>query len=119
MENKPEYIGLWFGLSKLGVISALINSNLRNRVLIHSIEIAKPKVLIYASELTEAIDQVKNDISQQFDYVYQGNASNNPIGDKLEDLLENVTDVCTSQEKVYGHDILMFIYTSGTTGLPK
>ena len=32
MENKPEYIALWYGLSKLGVISALINSNLRSKI---------------------------------------------------------------------------------------
>ena len=35
MENKPEYIGIWLGLSKLGVISALINTNLRTQSLKH------------------------------------------------------------------------------------
>jgi solute carrier family 27 fatty acid transporter 1/4 len=35
MENKPEYIGIWLGLSKLGVITALINTNLRTHSLKH------------------------------------------------------------------------------------
>jgi len=51
MENKPEFVGIWYGLSKLGVISALINTNLKNKVLIHSIEVAKPKMVIYDEDL--------------------------------------------------------------------
>ena len=51
MENRPEFVGIWYGLSKLGVISSLINTNLKNKVLIHSIEVAKPKIIIYDEEL--------------------------------------------------------------------
>jgi solute carrier family 27 fatty acid transporter 1/4 len=51
MENKPEYIGLWIGLSKLGVISALINTNLKGQQLMHTFENAKPKLVLYGSEL--------------------------------------------------------------------
>lgn len=51
MENKPEYVGLWLGLSKIGAISALVNTNLKGDQLLHSITSAKPKVIVYASEL--------------------------------------------------------------------
>ena len=51
MENKPEYVGLWLGLSKVGVISALINTNLRYQQLVHSIHIAQPKIVVYSSDL--------------------------------------------------------------------
>ena len=37
LENKPEFIGICLGLCKLGVISALINTNLRNQSLKHVI----------------------------------------------------------------------------------
>ena len=53
MENKIEYAPIWLGLSKVGVITALINTNLKNDPLIHSITIANSKLLIYSSELTE------------------------------------------------------------------
>jgi solute carrier family 27 fatty acid transporter 1/4 len=49
LENKPEYVGIWLGMSKIGVISALINTNLRTDSLLHSINIAKAKVLIFDS----------------------------------------------------------------------
>jgi solute carrier family 27 (fatty acid transporter), member 1/4 len=53
MENKPEFVGIWYGLSKIGVISSLVNTNLREDVLIYSIKKVNPKVVIYGSELTE------------------------------------------------------------------
>lgn len=53
MENKPEFVGIWYGLSKLGVITACINTNLRQKTLIHSIEVAKPKFVIYDEELEQ------------------------------------------------------------------
>ena len=112
MENKPEYIGLWYGLSKLGVISALINTNLRNKTLLHSIEIAKPKVLVYAQELTDAVTQVKPSFSIQFEIINQAiNKQSDTDTDNLESLLENCSDLFSAQEKVLGTDTLMFIYT--------
>lgn len=51
MENKPEYVGIWLGLSKLGVVSALVNTNLRNDALVHSINIAKASAVIFGSSL--------------------------------------------------------------------
>lgn len=53
MENKPEFVAIWLGLSKIGVITALINTNLKTQALIHSINVANSKVLIYGAELTD------------------------------------------------------------------
>ncbi|CAG2069366.1 unnamed protein product, partial [Timema podura] len=51
MENRPEFVCLWLGLSKLGVIVPLINYNLRQHPLIHSITVARSQALIFGSEL--------------------------------------------------------------------
>ena len=51
MESSPEYICLWLGLSKIGVITALINFNLRQESLTHCINISKPKAIIYSPTL--------------------------------------------------------------------
>jgi solute carrier family 27 (fatty acid transporter), member 1/4 len=53
MENKPEFVGIWYGLSKLGGITSLINTNLRTKALIHSIECSKAKVLIFDDVLKD------------------------------------------------------------------
>lgn len=50
LENRPEYVGLWLGLSKIGVITALINTNLISGPLIHSVSAAQSKAIIYGSD---------------------------------------------------------------------
>ncbi len=42
MEGRPDYIAIWLGLSRIGVVSALINSNLTGASLAHCIRIASP-----------------------------------------------------------------------------
>lgn len=53
MDNRPEYICFWLGLSKIGVVAALVNYNLRNQPLAHSISAADAKGIIFAVELTQ------------------------------------------------------------------
>lgn len=51
MENRPEYVAIWLGLAKAGIVSALINNNQRMNPLIHSLVVIKCKALIFSSEL--------------------------------------------------------------------
>ena len=53
MENRPEYVGLWLGLAKIGVIPALINYNLQQDALLHTINVAECRAIIYGLELEE------------------------------------------------------------------
>jgi solute carrier family 27 (fatty acid transporter), member 1/4 len=53
LTNKPQYAATWLGLSKIGVVSALINTNLKNQSLIHSITVSKAKFLIYDYEFKQ------------------------------------------------------------------
>jgi solute carrier family 27 fatty acid transporter 1/4 len=55
MENRPEFVCIWLGLSKLGVITPLINYNLRLHPLVHSITVGKCQALIFSSEVTEGM----------------------------------------------------------------
>lgn len=52
MTNKPEFVATWLGLGKLGVITALINTNLRLQQLIHCISVADSKAIIYSKDLS-------------------------------------------------------------------
>ena len=47
LENSPEFICTWLGLSKLGVITALINTNLRLDSLWHCISVANVRAIIF------------------------------------------------------------------------
>jgi solute carrier family 27 fatty acid transporter 1/4 len=58
MESKPEYVCIWLGLSKIGVVTALINSNLRQTPLIHSIRVSNSHAVIFGSELASGESQI-------------------------------------------------------------
>lgn len=47
MDSRPEYVGIWLGLAKAGIITALINTNQRSGTLIHSITVINCKALIF------------------------------------------------------------------------
>lgn len=51
LENRPEYICFWLGLSKLGIITPLINYNLRQNPLLHSIKASGCQAIIFSSDL--------------------------------------------------------------------
>ena len=54
MENRPEYIATWLGLAKIGVTPALINYNLKQQSLVHTIQVSNCKAIIYGIELEKS-----------------------------------------------------------------
>lgn len=65
MENCPEYVGTWLGLSKIGVVSAFVNYNLRQQSLVHSIKVADACAIIFSSTLSGAIDDVMSKLDEK------------------------------------------------------
>ena len=61
MENRIEFLTTLIALNKLGVIAALINTNLTGRPLIHCINITGSRMCIFGEERLEAIAQVRSD----------------------------------------------------------
>ena len=53
MENRPEFVATWLGLSKIGVVVPLINHNLKKQSLLHSITISNCNALIFGESLVE------------------------------------------------------------------
>ena len=64
MENRPDYVIAWLAASKLGAVSALINTNLRTKALLHCISVSTAKILLFGSELTDAVEEVLDTLSQ-------------------------------------------------------
>ena len=54
MLNRPEFLSAWLGLGRVGVVSALLNTNLIGRALAHCIDVVEPKHLIVDGELIGA-----------------------------------------------------------------
>lgn len=124
LENRAEFVGIWLGLSKIGVITPLINTNQRGPSLLHSIIVAHCKSLIFGEGFNDAIEEVRNDIPEDvtlYQFNNQANAKVVATACDMTTLLETVEkrQVAATAERANHHDRLVYIYTSGTTGLPK
>lgn len=125
METKIEYPFFWIGLSKIGVCSALINYNLRQDPLIHSIKTVKCKAIIVSSEMVNALISVRDhpDIKYLPIYQYNSTKEKNEImtgAINLKYQLDSVSFFKKFEDSDFNpKDKLVYIYTSGTTGLPK
>ncbi|CAB3361053.1 Hypothetical predicted protein [Cloeon dipterum] len=125
--NRPEYVAIWVGLSRLGVITALVNNTLRTIALQHSLEVVKPKGVIVSAELCPAVKEVEEDLSAKptlFKFCgadQQSQLESPSIGfELLNSALDQQpgTPIIGLMPPSY-KDELIYIYTSGTTGLPK
>ena len=52
LESSPEFVCVWLGLSKLGIITSLINTNLRLDSLWHCISVANVKGIIFGTDFS-------------------------------------------------------------------
>lgn len=52
MESRPEFVGLWLGMAKVGIEAALINFNLRLDSLVYCITTSGAKAVIFGGELS-------------------------------------------------------------------
>ncbi|XP_012262719.1 long-chain fatty acid transport protein 4-like [Athalia rosae] len=124
LENRPEFVAIWLGLSKLGVIVPLINTNLKKTSLLHSINVANCQALIYGADLGDAVKDIASSLSAKV-ALYRLSESPNAASDGLKekDLIAILADAPSTppviREKGGYSDKLLYIYTSGTTGLPK
>ena len=119
MENKPEFIFIWLGLSKLGITIACLNNNIKSKSLAHCIQTSKSKSLILSSDLIDNYSSAEDLIDDQLS-VYVS-------GDKVQGF-ENIDDDnekntnrpnLSIRNTLTNSESLFYIYTSGTTGLPK
>lgn len=125
MESKPEFVAIWLGLAKAGIVSALINTNQRMDTLIHSITVVNCRALIFGTELSEPVDDVYEKLREKSPALEFFNFGSQDLCKKaktksLQTILADSSpeDPQTLWSGNFA-DRLFYIYTSGTTGLPK
>src|SRR5438477_1589045 len=55
MPNRPEYMAIWLGLTRVGVVVALLNTHVAGPSLAHCINLVEPRPIIVAAELVDAL----------------------------------------------------------------
>ncbi len=120
MPNRPEYIAIWTGISKIGAVVALLNTNLTGPSLAHCINIVHPKHLIVASELSAAFSTAVESLACTPAIWIHGAGDRNY--QRLDERIRQYPAEPPSASQlpsVTVEDRALYIYTSGTTGLPK
>jgi len=120
MPNRPEYFAIWLGLSSVGVVVALLNTNLTGASLAHCIKIAGPRHLIVQADLVDSLTTALADLPGSTAVWVRGihEGGFQCIDDTIcrmpcERPRENDRPSLTVEDRA------LYIYTSGTTGLPK
>ncbi|KAG0719978.1 Long-chain fatty acid transport protein 1 [Chionoecetes opilio] len=121
MMNRPEYVCTWLGCAKVGVVTALINFNLRATPLVHCIQVANAKAVICGLEIQKALESVRKELEVP---VYVSGCGDTvpefQDGKNMDQLLSTSSPTPPLEiDQVGMSDKLVYIYTSGTTGLPK
>jgi fatty-acyl-CoA synthase len=118
LENCPDFAAIWFGLSKVGVATALINTNLEGEGLSHCIGIVDAKAVIAGGVQAERVKACLPNLGDKLDLWDIDGEHGQDLSLALKGQRAIRPDRALRQH-LKGKDIALFIYTSGTTGLPK
>jgi fatty-acyl-CoA synthase len=122
MPNRPEYMAIWLGITAVGGVVALVNTNLRGRALAHCVDIVAPKHFIVAAELFEQSLSAAAYLSTRPKiWAHDGDGGGIEFPRIDCDVEQYSPERLTTHERrgVTIADRALAIYTSGTTGLPK
>jgi fatty-acyl-CoA synthase len=120
MPNRPEYMAAWLGLTGVGVVVALINTQLRGLSLAHCIDIVAPKHVIVAADYATAFADAATQLMSQPKIWSHGD--DGAAAARIDQAIERFSGeplADTQRPVVTIADRALLIYTSGTTGLPK
>jgi crotonobetaine/carnitine-CoA ligase len=122
MNNRPEFLFLWFGLCKLGALEVPINTAHRGDLLIYMLDKADCRFLVVQSEYLDRVGPVLKDLPKvEKVLLLEESGETNPRVEKpvfdYKQIMDN--DGSFQPVEVLWSDPFFIMFTSGTTGPSK
>ena len=120
MTSRPEYFAIWLGITSVGGVVALLNTNLVGPSLAHCINVVALKHLIVAGEFIEPATAIHEQLTGSPRLWLHGESASSfsRIDLDVEQFSGSALDDLDFRRPEIA-DRALFIFTSGTTGLPK
>jgi len=118
MSNQPDYLAIWLGITRIGGIVALLNTNLRGAALAHCIKVAASDHMIVGADLQDALAEALAETAISATVWVHGSVA----ASGFEREIKSFATAPLAEDETTGtelRDRALCIYTSGTTGLPK
>lgn len=124
MTNRIEYLAAWIGFSKVGVPTALINTNLNGQGLAHCLTISNAFQVVADQDSWHQIEEARPLVAHNLMLWVLALPEEMETSDRrgLDKPVRGASSVRpgrTAREGLTNRDTALYIYTSGTTGLPK
>ena len=124
MTNRIEYLAAWIGFSKVGIATALINTNLNGQGLAHCLAISNAFNVVADEDCWRQIEEARPLVDHNLALWVLGLPDDLETSDRrgLDKPVRGGSSVRPSKsarEGLTNRDTALYIYTSGTTGLPK
>ena len=124
MHNRIEYLAAWIGFSKVGIATALINTNLTGQALAHCLNIVNVAQVVADESTWKQVEEARPFATRSLMLWVVGLKPEDEADARrnLDNAVRSASSVRplkTVREGLTNRDTALFIYTSGTTGLPK
>jgi fatty-acyl-CoA synthase len=120
MPNCPDYMAIWLGITRIGAVVSLVNTNLVGATLEHSINLVSPKHIIVGADLVDTFATALPRLGAGIRCWAYGEGNHGLP--QIDLAIEKGTGERLRSSEYHAPSIgdrALYIYTSGTTGLPK
>lgn len=123
LPNCPEFLVVWFALSKLGAVAAPVNTSFRGQVLLRAIDLVESRLLIAHDSLAEQWQEQMPMFNTIRQVILVGGATDGVTEgvmpySSLSTLGEASPEVSLAHP-IPSSSLCLLLYTSGTTGRSK